>query len=108
MEDRLRVLFVKFRLGRSSSPTKFQQGESSMRPSEKEGQPSNMRQPRMRVDFPRWEGDPTGWISRVKCYFHYYRISEDSMVDIAINHLEGDAIQWYNWLEYTHGALTWI
>ncbi|RWV88959.1 hypothetical protein BHE74_00052496 [Ensete ventricosum] len=47
-----------------------------------------------------------GWISHAEGYFHYYRISKDFMVDI--NHLEEDVIQWYNWLEYTHGAPTWI
>ncbi|RWV93139.1 hypothetical protein GW17_00044429 [Ensete ventricosum] len=92
MEDRLRALLAKFGLGRSSSPTKFQQGESLERPS-KEGQPSDMIQPRMRVDFPQWERDPTGWISRAEHYFHYYRTPEDSMVDTAVIHLEGDAIQ---------------
>ncbi|RRT41640.1 hypothetical protein B296_00051770 [Ensete ventricosum] len=29
-----------------------------------------------------------------------------SMVDIATIHLEGDAIQWYNWLEHTQGVPT--
>ncbi|RRT81318.1 hypothetical protein B296_00022272 [Ensete ventricosum] len=62
----------------------------------------------MRVDFPRWEEDPMGWISRAERYFCYYQTSEDSMVDTAVNHLEGDAIRWYNWLEYTHGAPMWI
>ncbi|RWW56732.1 hypothetical protein BHE74_00036536 [Ensete ventricosum] len=66
MEDRLCALFAKFKLGRYPSPTNFQQGESLERPSEKEGQPSNMMQPCMRVDFPRWEGDPIGWIPRVE------------------------------------------
>ena len=68
----------------------------------------DMLLPRMRVDFPRWdEGDPAGWISRVERYFHYYRMSDDSMVEIAAIQLEGDAIQWYNWLGYNHGAPTW-
>ena len=61
----------------------------------------------MKVDFPRWEGDPAGWISRAKRYFRYYRMSDDAMVEIAIIHLEGDAIQWYNWLEYNHRAPMW-
>ncbi|RRT42068.1 hypothetical protein B296_00021557 [Ensete ventricosum] len=62
----------------------------------------------MRVDFPRWEdGDPTGWLSCVKCYFRYHRTPEATMVDIAVIHLERDAIQWYNWLEHTQGVLTW-
>ncbi|RWW13564.1 hypothetical protein GW17_00022706 [Ensete ventricosum] len=29
-----------------------------------------------------------------------------SMVDIAVIHLEGDVIQWYNWFEHTQGVST--
>ncbi|RZR99704.1 hypothetical protein BHM03_00029311 [Ensete ventricosum] len=45
------------------------------------------------VDFPRWEeGDTTGWLSRAERYFCYHRTPEASLVDIAVIHLEGDAI----------------
>ncbi|RWV78766.1 hypothetical protein GW17_00060212 [Ensete ventricosum] len=72
LEDKLRALFAEFKIGQPPSPIKSQQGESSERPLEKEGQPSDMLQPRMRVDFPRWEeGDSTGWISRIERYFRY-------------------------------------
>ncbi|RRT42630.1 hypothetical protein B296_00051303 [Ensete ventricosum] len=37
----------------------------------------------MRVDFPRWEGDPIGWISSVECYFRFHRTTDASMVEIA-------------------------
>ncbi|RWV90986.1 hypothetical protein GW17_00046764 [Ensete ventricosum] len=103
----IRVVFLA--IERSPSPTKFQQGESSERSQEKEGQASDVMQPRMRVDFPRWEeGGLTGWLSHVERYFRYHRTPEASMVDIVVIHLEGDAIQWYNWLEYTQGVPTWI
>ncbi|RWW61924.1 hypothetical protein BHE74_00030982 [Ensete ventricosum] len=50
----------------------------------------------MRVDFPRREeGDLTGWLSYSERYFRYYRTPEASMVDIAVIHLEGDTIQWF-------------
>ncbi|RWV77547.1 hypothetical protein GW17_00061603 [Ensete ventricosum] len=61
----------------------------------------------MRVDFPRREGDLTGWLSYSERYFRYYRTPEASMVDIVVIHLEGDTIQWYNWLEYTQRVQTW-
>ncbi|RWV86985.1 hypothetical protein GW17_00051065, partial [Ensete ventricosum] len=32
---------------------------------------------------------------------------EESTVDIAVIHLEGDAIQWYDWFEYTHSVPIW-
>ena len=53
LENKLHALFVEFRIGQPSSPTKFQQGESSERPPEKEGQPSDMLQLRIRVDIAR-------------------------------------------------------
>ncbi|RRT57951.1 hypothetical protein B296_00017057 [Ensete ventricosum] len=49
-------------------------------------------QPCMRVDFPRWEGDSMGWISRAEHYFRYYRMSDDAIVEITIIYLEaGDS-----------------
>ncbi|RZS09898.1 hypothetical protein BHM03_00041034 [Ensete ventricosum] len=64
LEDKLRALFVEFKIGQPPSPTKFQKGESSEMPPEKERQPSDMLQPCMRVDFPQWqEGDLARWIS---------------------------------------------
>ncbi|RZR80798.1 hypothetical protein BHM03_00006887 [Ensete ventricosum] len=83
LEDKLRALFAKFKIGQPPNPTKSQQGESSEKPPEREGCHSDICQPRMRVDFPRWEGDPAGWISRAECYFRYYRTSDDAMVEIA-------------------------
>ncbi|RRT74477.1 hypothetical protein B296_00003555 [Ensete ventricosum] len=69
---------------------------------------SDPHNPRMRVDFPRWEGgDPIGWISCVEQYFRYHRTTDASMVEITAIHLEGDVIQWFNWFEYTHGGLSW-
>ncbi|RWW19422.1 hypothetical protein GW17_00016524 [Ensete ventricosum] len=63
-----------------SDPTKFQQGESSERPPDKEEQASDVMQPCMRVDFPRWEeGDLTGWLLRAERYFHYHRTPEAFM-----------------------------
>ncbi|RWV82587.1 hypothetical protein GW17_00055900 [Ensete ventricosum] len=58
----------------------------------------------MRVDFPRWEeGDLIGWISCTKCCFRFHRTTDASMVEIAAVHLEGDAIQWFDWFKRTHG-----
>ncbi|RWW36642.1 hypothetical protein BHE74_00058328 [Ensete ventricosum] len=54
MEDKLRALFVEFKLGRSLSPMRSQHGESSDRkenPPEKEEQATESSYQRMRVDF---------------------------------------------------------
>ena len=69
---------------------------------------TNPNYPCMRVDFPRWEeGDPIGWISRAERYFRYHKTADVSMVKIAAIHLEGDAIQWFDWFEHTYGVLSW-
>ncbi|RWW74977.1 hypothetical protein BHE74_00017022 [Ensete ventricosum] len=62
----------------------------------------------MRVDFPGWEdGDPIGCISCAERYFHFHKTPDASMVDIVAIHLEGDAIQWYDWFKHTHDIPTW-
>ncbi|RWW39834.1 hypothetical protein BHE74_00054804 [Ensete ventricosum] len=62
----------------------------------------------MRVDFPRWEeGDLIGWISHAERYFRLHRTTNASVVEIAAIHLEGDAIQWFDWFEHIHGGLSW-
>ncbi|RRT45903.1 hypothetical protein B296_00049237 [Ensete ventricosum] len=106
MEDRLRALFHEFRIGRLESPNISQCRESSDRKenkSENGDQVQDSRYPRMRVEFPRWEdGDPTKWISCAeRSYFQ--KTPKGSMVDIIVIHLEGDAIQWYDWFQHTHG-----
>ncbi|RRT52789.1 hypothetical protein B296_00025091 [Ensete ventricosum] len=40
-------------------------------------------------------------------YFRFYRTADATLVEIAAIHLEGDAIQWFNWFEHTHGGLSW-
>ncbi|RZS01713.1 hypothetical protein BHM03_00031623 [Ensete ventricosum] len=111
MEEKIRSLFVEFSMGRPSSLRRSQQGETSDRRDDPQEQgytildPNN---PRMRVDFPRWEeGDPLRWISHAERYFRFYRTVEATRVEIAAIHLEGDVIQWFNWFEHTHGGLSW-
>ncbi|RWW88170.1 hypothetical protein BHE74_00002963 [Ensete ventricosum] len=58
MEDRLCALFIEFRLGRSPSLTRSQQGESPDRKEnrlEKEEHKTEPASTPMRVDFHRWE-----------------------------------------------------
>ncbi|RWW47916.1 hypothetical protein BHE74_00046061 [Ensete ventricosum] len=61
----------------------------------------------IKVDFPRWEGDTIGWISHAERYFRFYRTAVATRVEIAAIHLEGYAIQWFNWFKHTHGGLFW-
>ncbi|RZS22500.1 hypothetical protein BHM03_00055301 [Ensete ventricosum] len=62
----------------------------------------------MKVDFPRWEeGDSIRWILRSERYFRFYRTANATRVEIAAIHLEGNAIQWFNWFKHTHKGFSW-
>ncbi|RRT50930.1 hypothetical protein B296_00034038 [Ensete ventricosum] len=39
--------------------------------------------------------------------FRFYRTVDATRVEIAVIHLEGDTIHWFNLYEYTHGGLSW-
>ncbi|RZR95472.1 hypothetical protein BHM03_00024329 [Ensete ventricosum] len=111
MEEKMRSLFVEFSIGRLSSPRKSQHGETSDRqddPHEHGHITFDLNNPRMKVDFPRWEeGDPIRWISRAERYFWFYRTADATRVEIDATHLEVDAIQWFNWFEHTHRGHSW-
>ncbi|RWW68757.1 hypothetical protein BHE74_00023688 [Ensete ventricosum] len=111
MEEKMRSLFVEFSIGRLSNPRKSQHGETSDRrddPQEHGHVTSDLNNPCMEVEFPRWEeGDPIGWISRTEHYFWFYRTADAIWVEIVAIHLEGDAIQWFNSFKHTHGGLSW-
>ncbi|RZR88690.1 hypothetical protein BHM03_00016334 [Ensete ventricosum] len=110
MEEKMGSIFVEFIMGRPSSPRKSHHGETSDwqdDPQEHGHITSDPNNPCMKVDFPRWEGDPIGWISRAERYFRFYRIVDATRLEIAAIHLKGDAIQWFHWFEHTHGGLSW-
>ncbi|RWV91343.1 hypothetical protein GW17_00046374 [Ensete ventricosum] len=110
MEEKMRSLFVEFSIGRLSNPRKSQYGETSDRrddPQEYGHIISDLNNPCMKVDFPRWEeGDPIRWILHAERYFRFYRTADTTRVEIAAIHLEGDAIQWFNWFKHTHRGLS--
>ncbi|RWV79120.1 hypothetical protein GW17_00059797 [Ensete ventricosum] len=110
MEEKIRSLFAKFSIGRLSNPRKSQHGETSDQrddPQENGHITSDLNNPSMKVDFPRWEeGDSIRWILCAEHYFRFYRTANATWVEIAAIHLEGDAIQWFNWFKYTHRGLS--
>ncbi|RRT37876.1 hypothetical protein B296_00041220 [Ensete ventricosum] len=110
MEEKMRSLFAEFSIGRPSSPRKSQHGETSDRrddPQEYGHITSDLNNPCIKDDFPRWEeGDLIGRISCAERYFRFYRIADATQVEIAVIHLEGDVVQWFNWFEHTRGGLS--
>ncbi|RZS16284.1 hypothetical protein BHM03_00048256 [Ensete ventricosum] len=111
MEEKMRSLFAEFSIGRPSSPRKSQHKETldQRRDPQKYGHITfDLNNLCMKVNFPRWEeGNPIGWISRTERYFRFYRTANNTRVEIAAIHLEGDAIQWFNWFKHTHRGLSW-
>ncbi|RWV77643.1 hypothetical protein GW17_00061501 [Ensete ventricosum] len=99
IEEKMQSLFAEFSIGRPSSPRKSQHGETLDRrddPQECGHITSDLNNPRMKVDFPRWEeGDPIRWISCAERYFLFYRTVDATQVEISTIHLEGDVIQWF-------------
>ncbi|RRT31770.1 hypothetical protein B296_00027364 [Ensete ventricosum] len=92
MEEKMQSLFAEFSIGRLSSPRKSQHGKTldwQDDPQENGHITSDLNNPCMKVNFPRWEkGDPIGWILRAKRYFRFYRTADATRVEIAIIHLE--------------------
>ncbi|RWV90030.1 hypothetical protein GW17_00047796 [Ensete ventricosum] len=108
MEEKMRSLFAEFNIGRPPNPKKSQQGETLDRRDNPQEHGHIIPDPNnscMKVDFPRWEErDPIRWIVSAERYFRFYRIADATRVEIAAIHLEGYAIQWFNWFEHTHGG----
>ncbi|RZS22301.1 hypothetical protein BHM03_00055058 [Ensete ventricosum] len=96
MKEKTQSLFIEFSMGRTPSPKKSQQGETSDRRDDPQEHGRIILDPNtshMKVDFPRWEeGDPIRWIACTECYFQFYRTADATRVEITAIHLEGDAI----------------
>ncbi|RRT83060.1 hypothetical protein B296_00000528 [Ensete ventricosum] len=86
MEEKMRSLFVEFSIDRLSNPRKSQYGETSDPQDDHQEHghiTSDLNNPHMKVDFPRWEeGDPIGWISRAEHYFRFYRTVNATRLEI--------------------------
>lgn len=62
-----------------------------------------------RIDFPKFSGeDPSGWVYKCERFFYYNMIENNNRVKLATLHLEGKALNWYQWFEKCHGQMTWV
>lgn len=58
---------------------------------------------RAKIEFPRFVGDdPTEWFNRVEQYFEFQRTPKDQKVCLAAFHMEGEANQWWQWMNRTY------
>nr|XP_028962731.1 uncharacterized protein LOC108171913 [Malus domestica] len=63
-----------------------------------------------RVDFPRFfdDDDPLAWIYRAEQFFTFYNILEHQRVLTASFHLEGEALQWFQWMDCLTSTPDWL
>jgi hypothetical protein len=60
------------------------------------------------LDFPKFDGeDPTNWVLKAQQFFAYGQIADNQRVPIAYFHMEGKALQWYNWLMESGTVRSW-
>ncbi|KAL7116648.1 hypothetical protein ACP275_03G017300 [Erythranthe tilingii] len=60
------------------------------------------------MDFPKYDGgDPRGWILKAEKYFRYYQTPEELKVDVAAMYLEGDALDFFDWINRERILLYW-
>lgn len=63
----------------------------------------------VKLNFPRFDGaNPQGWLFRVERYLAYQNIPPVQCVPLASFHLEGLALQWYQWFTKFNGPASWI
>lgn len=51
------------------------------------------------MDFPKFvDGDDLlGWLYKAKHYFNFFSIEDSKKVKLASFHMEGKALQWFQW-----------
>jgi hypothetical protein len=60
------------------------------------------------LDFPKFDGtDPNNWVLKAQQFFAYGQIAKNQRVPIAYFHMEGKALQWYNWLMESGSVRSW-
>lgn len=68
-----------------------------------------VRSPFLKMDFPRFmEGDdPLGWVYKAEHYFEFFNIEDSKKVKMVSFHMEGEALQWFQWEKCLTNYSTW-
>ncbi|KAH7575732.1 hypothetical protein JRO89_XS02G0204600 [Xanthoceras sorbifolium] len=62
----------------------------------------------MRLDVPRFSGaHPAAWVLHIQRYFDYYNTPNPQRLIIASFHLDGDALDWFDWMSKNHLIIGW-
>ncbi|KAL9426701.1 hypothetical protein AB3S75_033478 [Citrus x aurantiifolia] len=61
-----------------------------------------------KLNFPKFEGEnPSGWIYTCDRFFNINEIVEEEKVEMALIHLEGQALEWFQGYEVGHENINW-
>ncbi|XP_043725460.1 uncharacterized protein LOC122672017 [Telopea speciosissima] len=62
----------------------------------------------VKLDFPRFDGnDPLGWIFKAERFFDFHHTAEDHRLLISSFHMDGRALQWFQWMFRSGQFSTW-
>jgi len=62
----------------------------------------------VQFEFPKFDGaDPIDWVLKAQQFFSYGQIPDNQKVPISAFHMEGRALQWYNWLMESAPVTNW-
>ncbi|KAH0773531.1 hypothetical protein KY290_010668 [Solanum tuberosum] len=62
-----------------------------------------------KMEFPKYEGrDTHGWILKAEKYFQNYQTPNDCKVDVASMYLEGDALDFFAWINSERTIYYWV
>jgi hypothetical protein len=62
----------------------------------------------VQLEFPKFDGaDPIDWVLKAQQFFSYGQIPDNQNVPILAFHMEGRALQWYNWLMESAPVTKW-
>ncbi|KAH0654842.1 hypothetical protein KY285_029724 [Solanum tuberosum] len=63
------------------------------------------------MDVKLWQfrgENPDAWIVQAEHYFNFYKIEEDQKLNVALFYLDGEALEWYQWLFRNNQLIDWM
>ncbi|CAM8923904.1 unnamed protein product [Rhodiola kirilowii] len=61
-----------------------------------------------RIDIPTFHGDQVvGWTFQMEQYFEHQGIPPEQKLTVAMFHISGEALEWYQWMHSTHQLTDW-
>ncbi|KAH0650224.1 hypothetical protein KY284_030136 [Solanum tuberosum] len=63
----------------------------------------------MDVELWQFRGENTeAWIVQAEHYFNFYKIEEDQKLNVVSFYLDGEALEWYQWLFRNNQLIDWM